>query len=248
MNLTATRMEFRLVTDDVRGGFSCAGEGRRVDARSPWPGAGGSLSRISPPRGRGKYLKTQPDSGSLGGLMNSMATRMEFRLVMDDVRGELSRVSVNRRSDALFPCPVVGVPFIHVVCTEALAAQLPGHVPPSVVPPLIEATEKPTNQLPGSIQKQSLSFAVSMSGTKSLDFAADDPAGLSASELEPSPDGAAAGAMRRATGNSGINRNARPSDIRKSIRVSPEVDQHMRDNSLDRTRHLTERQEERETY
>jgi len=41
------------------------------------------------------------------------------------------------------------------------------------------------------------------SGTGSLDFASDDLAGLSASELEPSPDGAAAGAMRRATGNSG---------------------------------------------
>ena len=40
------------------------------------------------------------------------------------------------------------------------------------------------------------------SETKSLDFATDDPAGLSASELEPSPDGAAAGVMRRATGNS----------------------------------------------
>ena len=34
-------------------------------------------------------------------------------------------------------------------------------------------------------------------------FAADDPAGLPASELEPSPDGAAARAMRRETGNSG---------------------------------------------
>ena len=66
--------------------------------------------------------------------------------------------------------------------------------------------------------------ATGNSGTKSLDFAAGDHAGLSASASEPSPDGAAAGAMRRATGNSGINRNARPSDIRKSIRVSPEVD------------------------
>ena len=43
--------------------------------------------------------------------------------------------------------------------------------------------------------------ATGNSGTKSLDFAADGHAGLSASE--PSPDGAAAGAMRRATENSG---------------------------------------------
>ena len=43
--------------------------------------------------------------------------------------------------------------------------------------------------------------ATENSGTKGLDLAADDPAGWSASEPEPSPDGAAAGAMRRATGN-----------------------------------------------
>ena len=36
----------------------CWGDGRRVGARSPRPGAGGSLSRISLPRGRGKYLTT----------------------------------------------------------------------------------------------------------------------------------------------------------------------------------------------
>ena len=40
--------------------------------------------------------------------------------------------------------------------------------------------------------------ATGNSVTRSLDFAADDPAGLST----PGPDGAAAGAMRRATGNS----------------------------------------------
>ena len=46
--------------------------------------------------------------------------------------------------------------------------------------------------------------ATKNSGMKGLDLAADDPAGLSASELEPSPDGAAARAMGRAMGNSGM--------------------------------------------
>jgi len=46
--------------------------------------------------------------------------------------------------------------------------------------------------------------ATGNSGTVSLDLAADDPTGWPASEVEPSPDGAAAGAMRRTTGNSGM--------------------------------------------
>jgi len=45
---------------------------------------------------REKYLPTQTDSGSLGGRMNSIAIGMEFRPVMDDVRGELSRVTHDR--------------------------------------------------------------------------------------------------------------------------------------------------------
>ena len=47
--------------------------------------------------------------------------------------------------------------------------------------------------------------ATENSGTKSLDFSANDPVGSLASELEPSPDDAMAGAMRRATGNSGTD-------------------------------------------
>ena len=40
--------------------------------------------------------------------------------------------------------------------------------------------------------------------TKSIDFAAKDPAGLPVSELEPSPDDATLGTMKRTTGNSGM--------------------------------------------
>ena len=68
MNSTATRIESRPAIDAVRGEFFCVGEGRRVDSRSPWPGAGGSHFRISAPRRRGKSLPNQTASASLGGL------------------------------------------------------------------------------------------------------------------------------------------------------------------------------------
>ena len=78
MNSTATRKESRSVIDDVRGEFSCVGDGRRADARSPWPEGGGLRSKISPPRRRRKGLRHQTASATLGGLMNSTATRKEF--------------------------------------------------------------------------------------------------------------------------------------------------------------------------
>ena len=68
MNSTATKIESRPAIDAVRGEFFCVGEGRRVDSRSPWPGAGGSHFRISAPRRRGKSLPNQTASASLGGL------------------------------------------------------------------------------------------------------------------------------------------------------------------------------------
>ena len=61
-------MESRSVIDDVRGEFSCAEDGRRADARSPWPEAGDSRSRISPPRRRGKSFPIQTASASRGDL------------------------------------------------------------------------------------------------------------------------------------------------------------------------------------
>ena len=177
MNLTATRMESRSVIDDVRGEFSCVEDGRRADARSPWPGTGSSRSGISPPRRRGKSFPIQTASATLGGLMNLTATRMESRSVIDDVRGEFSCVEDGRRADARSPWPGTGssrsgispprrrgksfpiqtasaslgelswIPFVHGVGTEVLAARLPRCVPPFIVLPLIEATTKPANQL-----------------------------------------------------------------------------------------------------
>ncbi len=67
---------------------SPAGDGRRKDARLPWPGTDGSLSKISVPSRRGKHLKTQTDSGSLDDLMNLIATRMESRPGNDEVHAE----------------------------------------------------------------------------------------------------------------------------------------------------------------
>ena len=170
-------MESRLVIDAVRGEFFCVGDGRRADARSPWPGTGGSRSRISPPGQRRKGLRNQTASATLGGLMNSTATRMESRLVIDDDRGEFSCVGDGRRADARSPWLGAGgsrsrispprrrgksfpiqtasanlsdlawIPFVHGLGTEVLAARLPRCVPPSIVLPLIEATTKPANQL-----------------------------------------------------------------------------------------------------
>ena len=142
----------------VRGEFSCVGEGRRVDSRSPWPGAGGSRSRISPPRRRRKGLPNQTASASVRGLMNSTATRIESRPAIDAVRGEFFCVGEGRRVDSRSPWPGAGgsrfrisatrrrgksfpiqtastilgdsawVPFVHGVSTEVLAARLPGKV------------------------------------------------------------------------------------------------------------------------
>ena len=72
-------------------------EGRRVNSRSPWPGAGGSRSRISLPKRRRKGLPNQTDSASVRCLMKSTATRMESRPVIDTVRGEFSFVGDDRR-------------------------------------------------------------------------------------------------------------------------------------------------------
>ncbi len=100
MNSTATRIESRPVIDAVRGEFSCVGDDRRVDSRSPWPGAGGSRSRISPPRRRRKGLPNQTASASVWGLMNSTAAKMESRPIIDAVRGEFSCVGEGRRVDS----------------------------------------------------------------------------------------------------------------------------------------------------
>ncbi len=158
MNSTAIRMESRPVIDVVRGEFFFVGEGRRMDSRSPWPGAGGSRSRISLPRRRRKGLPNQTASASVRGLMNSTAIRMESRPVIDVVRGEFSFVGEGRRVDSRSPWPGAGgsrfrisatrrrgksfpiqtasaspgdsawVPFVHGVSTEVLAARLPGKV------------------------------------------------------------------------------------------------------------------------
>ena len=158
-------MESRSVIDDVRGEFSFVGDGRRADARSPWPEAGGLRSRISPPRRRRKVLRNQTASATLGGLMNSTATRKESRSVIDDVRGEFSFVGDGRRADARSPWPEAGGlrsrispprrrrkvlrnQTVYGADTEVLAARLPRRVPPSIVLPLIEPTTKPANQLP----------------------------------------------------------------------------------------------------
>ena len=177
MNSTATMMKSRPVIDDARGEFSFVGDGHRADARSPWLEAGGLRSRISPPRRRRKSLRNQTASVTLGGLMNSTATRMKSRPVIDDVRGEFSCVKDGRRADARSPWPgtsgsrsrispprrrgknfpiqtvsgslgdLAWIPFVHGVGTEVLAARLPRRVPPSIVWPLFEAMTKPANQL-----------------------------------------------------------------------------------------------------
>ena len=170
-------MESRSVIDDVLGEFSFVGDGRRADARSPWPEDDGLRSRISPPRRRRKVLRNQTASATLGGLMNSTATRKESRSVIDDVRGEFSFVGDGRRAEARSPWPEAGglrsrisplrrqrkglrnqtasatlgdltwFPFVYGADTEVLAARLPRRVPPSIVLPLIEPTTKPANQL-----------------------------------------------------------------------------------------------------
>ena len=158
MNSTVTRMEFRPVIDAVRGEFFFVGEGRRMDSRLPWPGAGSSCSGISPPRRRRKGLPIQTASANMRGLMNSTATRMECRPVIDAVRGEFFCVGEGRRVDTRSPWAGAGgscsrisapsrrgkglpiqtasaslgdlawVPFVHGVSTEALTARLPGKV------------------------------------------------------------------------------------------------------------------------
>ncbi len=97
MNSTAARIGSRPVIDSVRGEFSCVGEGRRADSRSPWPGAGGSRSGISPPSRRRKGLPNRTTSASVQGLVNSTATRIESRSVINSVRGEFSCVGEGRR-------------------------------------------------------------------------------------------------------------------------------------------------------
>ena len=158
MNSTATRMECRPVFDAVRGEFSCVGEGRRVDSRSPWPGAGGSRSGISPPSRRRKGLPNETASANVRGLMNSTAAKIESRPVFDAVRGEFSCVGEGRRVDSRSSWPGAGdscsrisaprrrgkglpnqtasaslgdlawVPFVHGVSTEVLTVRLPRKV------------------------------------------------------------------------------------------------------------------------
>ena len=156
MSSTAAKIESRPVIVTVRGEFSCVGNGRRVDSRSPWP-AGGSRSRISPPRRRRKGLPSQTASASVWGLMDSTAAKIESRPVIDAVRGEFSCVGEGRRVDSRSPWPAGGsrfrisaprrrgksfpiqtasaslgdsawVPFVHGESTEVLTARLPRKV------------------------------------------------------------------------------------------------------------------------